>query len=78
MVEHIARPMGRANENGPHLRDLRDFVAACDGMDDNLLVRIEPGHLDEGGRRNVTISTRKRTSDEPNPLTPETPSEDRP
>lgn len=54
-VQHTAVPMGRERENGPHLRDLREFVAACEGLDDDVLVRINEGHLDEGGRRTVSL-----------------------
>lgn len=53
----IAKPMGKARENGPHLADLRAFVAECEGLPDSLLVRITDGHLDESGRRNVMIET---------------------
>lgn len=54
-VRYWAKPYGRAQENGPHLADLRAFVAACDGLDDGLLVRISNGHMSEGGRYNVEI-----------------------
>ena len=56
IVRHFAEPMGRERENGPHLADLRAFVAECDGLPDDLLVRITNGGLDEGGRMRVTIS----------------------
>lgn len=61
-VRHVARPWGGTRENGPHLHDLRAFVAACDGLADDTLVRIEPGQLDEGGRRNVTLTATIRTT----------------
>lgn len=35
---------------------LRAFVAECDGLPDELLVRIEWGSLSEGGLRDVTLS----------------------
>lgn len=55
-VRYLAKPLGRAAENGPHLVDLREFVALCDGLPDELRVSIQNGHLDEGGRHNVTFS----------------------
>jgi hypothetical protein len=58
-VQHIAKPTdGSARhrrENGPHLGDLREFVAACEGLPDDVLVRITDGHMDEGGRYDVTL-----------------------
>ena len=54
-VDHIATPMGRARENGPHLSDLRLFVDACDGLPGDILVRIDTGHMGESGRYNVTF-----------------------
>lgn len=60
-VSYVARPMGRERENGPHLGDLRAFVAECDGLPDDLLVRIDPGHVHEGGRRDVTFTARQET-----------------
>jgi hypothetical protein len=59
-VRYIAKPRGRNRENGPHLADLRAFVAACGDLPDDLLVRIEKGHLDEGGRHDVTFSVTHR------------------
>jgi hypothetical protein len=59
-VRHLAKPYGRNRENGPHLADLRAFVAACEGLPDDVLVRIENGYLDEGGRRNVTFTANYR------------------
>ena len=50
-VRHIAQPLN--NENGPHLGDLRAFVAACEGLDNDLRVHIDYGYLSESGRRNV-------------------------
>lgn len=64
-VRHIAVPMGRDRQNGPHLRDFREFVRLCEGLPNDAFVRIENGHLDEGGRQNVTISlTWKHPDDE--------------
>lgn len=54
-VRHIAKPLGDARENGPHLSDLRRFVAECVGLPDEVLVRISAGHLSESGRRDVTL-----------------------
>lgn len=54
-VTHIAKPMGKARENGPHLVDLQLFVDACQGLPGDCLVRIDTGHMDEGGRCNVTF-----------------------
>ena len=55
-VQHFARPMGVARESGPHLHDLREFVDACDGLPEDVLVRISEGHIGEDGRNDVTIS----------------------
>lgn len=60
VVRHTARPMGEAQENGPHLGDLREFVARCEGLPDDVLVHVESGQLSEGGRRVVTLSLRYR------------------
>ena len=30
-VRHIAKPLGTARENGPHLADLREFAAVVGG-----------------------------------------------
>jgi hypothetical protein len=57
-VHHVCQPQGRARENGPHLVDLRAFVAECEGLPDDLRVTIENGYLDEGGRRTVTFRVR--------------------
>lgn len=62
VVTHVAEPMGRERNNGPHLADLRAFVAACDGLPDDTRVHFEDGHLNEGGRRNVTIRASIRAS----------------
>jgi hypothetical protein len=61
-VRLIAKPHGRGRDNPPRLRDLRDFVEACDGLHDDLHVYIDRGSLDEGGRHDVTFSVEKRTS----------------
>lgn len=58
IVRHFAEPMGRERKNGPHLADLRAFVAECEGLPGDLLVRITNGHLDEGGRMRVTIAVK--------------------
>lgn len=57
-VRHIAKPLGTKRENGPHLADLRRFVEACEGLPDETLVRIDNGHLSEGGRRDVVLFVR--------------------
>lgn len=54
-VRHVAKPMGVGRSNGPHLADLREFVRECEGLPDDLVVRIDKGNLDEGGRRDVTF-----------------------
>ena len=58
-VSHIAKPtggfVGKPRENGPHLGDLRDFVDACEGLSDDLRVRIDEGHVGESGRIDVTF-----------------------
>ena len=54
-VTHLAKPMGVARESGPHLKDLREFVDACDGLPEGIFVRIEKGHMGESGRYDVTI-----------------------
>lgn len=64
-VRYVARPMGRERESGPHLADLRAFLAECEGLPDDALVRIEPGQLDESARRNVTLSVTIRRPIEP-------------
>lgn len=55
-VRHVATPLGKARENGPHLGDLRAFVAECAGLPDDVLVRIRDEHMSESGRRDVTFS----------------------
>lgn len=65
-VRHVARPLGRARESGPHLGDLRRFVQECAGLPDEVLVRVEKGQLGESGRRDVTFSATLRA-----PLDPE-------
>lgn len=54
-VNHIAKPMGRARESGPHLSDLRLFVDACDGLPGDVLVRIDTSQLNESGRCDVVF-----------------------
>jgi len=54
-VHHVAKPAFETHENGPHLDDLREFVTACEGLPDEVLVRIDLPRLDEGGRRDVTF-----------------------
>ena len=55
-VKHVAKPMGISRENGPHLRDLREFVGACDGLPEDIRVDITDGYMSESGRYDVTIS----------------------
>jgi hypothetical protein len=55
-VWYVAKPFGRNRENPPSLADLRAFVAKAEGLPDDVMVRIESGQLDEGGRRFVTLS----------------------
>ena len=55
-VQIVAKPTGISRESGPHLRDLREFVDACDGLPEDILVRISEGHIGEDGRNDVTIS----------------------
>lgn len=57
-VKHLAKPLGamQNGENGPHLRDLRQFVAACEGLSNDARVRISEGYLSESGRRDVELS----------------------
>jgi hypothetical protein len=55
-VSHVASPMGKARENGPHLIDLREFVAACEGLPHDVLVRIDKGYLSESGRKDLTFT----------------------
>lgn len=59
-VRHIARPSGRERANPPNLGDLRAFVAAAEGLPDDLHVFIERGHVGEGGRHNTTLTVRYR------------------
>lgn len=54
-VRHVAKPTGVARETGPHLGDLREFVAACKGLPDDLRVRTEKGYMGEDGRYDVTL-----------------------
>jgi hypothetical protein len=64
-VRHTAKPSGRARENGPHLGDLRAFVAECEGLPDDVRVRFTDGYMGESGRYDVTIEASwKRSADE--------------
>jgi hypothetical protein len=63
-VRHVAKPMGRRQESGPHLVDLREFVEACDGLPDDLPVRVHQSNLSESGRYTVEISVTQRTPSE--------------
>jgi hypothetical protein len=54
-IRHVAQPLGRGREVGPHLEDLRIFVEACEEIPGDTLVRINKGQLDEGGRYDVTF-----------------------
>ena len=58
VVEHRCAPMGRSRENGPHLSDLRAFVAECEGLPDDLRVFVDNGHMNEAGRYMVTFRVR--------------------
>ena len=55
-VKHVAKPY---NGNPPHLWDLRQFVAACDGLPDSAVVEIVTGTSDNVGRRNVMFAVRQ-------------------
>ena len=56
-VIYVAHPSGFSQNgaNPPCLKDLRAFVAECEGLDDDLHVYIDNGQLNEAGRRNVTF-----------------------
>jgi hypothetical protein len=57
-VRYTAEPLAsKGRENGPHLGDLRRFVAECVGMPDEIVVRISKGHMGESGRYDVTFET---------------------
>lgn len=57
-VRYIAEPLAsKGRENGPHLGDLRKFVAECEGLPDSIVVRINKGHMGEAGRYDVTLET---------------------
>jgi hypothetical protein len=58
-VTHIAAPLGRERENGPHLTDLRQFVDECEGLPGDLRVSISNGHMGESGRYDVTLKVRQ-------------------
>ena len=60
-VRYVAKPYGRKRQNPPCLADLRAFVSSCEGLPDDLTVRIDNGHLDEGGRRNITFEVVQKT-----------------
>lgn len=62
-VSVVAKPLGVERENGPHLGDIREFVAECDGLPDDVFVSVDEGTLNESGRRLVTI-TAKHTIEE--------------
>jgi hypothetical protein len=55
-VQYSAVPSGAGRENGPHLGDLRVFVASCEGVPDDVRVDFTNGHMGESGRYNVSIS----------------------
>lgn len=57
-VRYFAKPRGSSRKNPPSLGDLRAFVAACDGLPDDVDVRIQPGTLGESGRHDVEFSLR--------------------
>lgn len=56
----VAKPSGETRRNGPHLGDLRAFVAECDGLPGDTPVRITEGNLSESGRRDVTFEVTLR------------------
>lgn len=60
-VRYLSKPFGRDRQNPPSLGDLRTFVSECEGLPDDLAVRIDKGHLDEGGRSTVTFEVVQRT-----------------
>lgn len=68
-VRYFARPTGRGRDNPPNLGHLRAFVDACEGLPDDVHVRINPGKLDEGGRLDVEFSLTYRHPD-PNAVLP--------
>ena len=55
-ARYVAVLSGRVRTITPSLGDLRAFVDACGGLPDDNAVRIEPGNLNESGRRNCTFS----------------------
>ena len=69
-VRYFAKPMGAERENGPHLSDLRAFVAECDGLPDDVSVRINNGNLSESGRRDVELSVAYKHPDPTEGATP--------
>lgn len=70
-VRHIAEPLdSKGRENGPHLGDLRAFVAECEGLPDSIKVRINKGHMGESGRYDVTFETTWQRPEADLPATP--------
>jgi hypothetical protein len=57
-VRQLMGPFGRYNTNPPSLGQLREFVAACEGLDDNTSVSVEKGSLSESGTYNCSFSVR--------------------
>jgi len=58
-VTHVAKPEGSKRENPPHLHDLREFVEACDGLPDDMSVKITVGGSDNTGRKDVMFSVKR-------------------
>lgn len=58
----VCKPFGRARTTGPSLRDLRDFVEACEGLPDDLAVTFDKGHMGEDGRYDVTLRVRQEAA----------------
>ena len=57
-VKHYAKPEGVKRENPPHLHDFREFVLACEGLPDDLLVEIKTGSSDNMGRKDMLFSVK--------------------
>lgn len=56
-VRHVMQPVGVARKNPPTLGQLREFVAACEGLPDSIVVHVDIGQVREGGGRDITFST---------------------
>lgn len=55
-VRHVCRPFGHTNVNPPSLGQIREFVAACEGLPDSTAVSVQRGSLTEGGRYDYVFS----------------------